>query len=41
LLYAAHVAAMLGVSQVVDASLLLSIFWGMIVIGSLLWRFSG
>ena len=36
LLYAAHVAAMLTVSQVVDASLLVSIFWGMIAIGSLL-----
>ena len=36
LLYAAHVAAMLTVSRVVDASLLVSIFWGMIAIGSLL-----
>lgn len=36
LLYAAHVAAMLAVSRVVDASLLVSIFWGMIAIGSLL-----
>ena len=32
---------MLGVSQVVDASLLVSIFWGTIAIGSLLWWFSG
>lgn len=36
LLYAAHVAAMLTVSRVVDASLLVSVFWGMIAIGSLL-----
>ncbi len=36
LLYAAHVAAMLTISKVVDASLLVSIFWGMIAIGSLL-----
>jgi hypothetical protein len=36
LLYAAHVAAMVTVSRVVDASLLVSIFWGMIAIGSLL-----
>ncbi len=36
LLYAAHVAAMLTVSRVVDASLLVSIFWGIIAIGSLL-----
>ncbi len=31
---------MLGVSQVVDASLLVSTFWGTIAIGSLLWWFS-
>lgn len=36
LLYAAHVAAMVTVSREVDASLLVSIFWGMIAIGSLL-----
>ena len=36
LLYAAHVAAMLTVSRVVDASLLVSVLWGMIAIGSLL-----
>jgi uncharacterized membrane protein len=36
LLYAAHVAAMLTVSRVLDASLLVSVFWGMIAIGSLL-----
>lgn len=36
LLYAGHLAAMLAVSRVVDASLLVSIFWGMIAIGSLL-----
>jgi hypothetical protein len=36
LLYAAHVAAMLTVSRMVDASLLVSVFWGMIAIGSLL-----
>ena len=36
LLYAAHVAAMLVLSRVVDASLLVSVFWGMIAIGSLL-----
>ena len=36
LLYAAHVAAMVTVSRVVDASLLVSVFWGMIAIGSLL-----
>ena len=36
LLYAGHVAAMLTVSRVVDASLLVSVFWGMIAIGSLL-----
>ncbi len=36
LLYAAHVAAMLTVSRIVDASLLVSIFWGMIAIGSVL-----
>lgn len=36
LLYAAHVAAMLSVSRIVDASLLVSVFWGMIAIGSLL-----
>ncbi len=36
LLYAAHVAAMLTVSRVMDASLLVSILWGMIAIGSLL-----
>jgi len=36
LLYAGHVAAMLAVSRMVDASLLVSIFWGMIAIGSLL-----
>jgi len=36
LLYAGHVAAMLAVSRIVDASLLVSIFWGMIAIGSLL-----
>ena len=36
LLYAAHIAAMLTVSRIVDASLLVSIFWGMIAIGSLL-----
>ncbi len=36
LLYAAHIAAMLTISKVVDASLLVSIFWGMIAIGSLL-----
>jgi uncharacterized membrane protein len=35
-LYAAHVAAMVTVSRLVDASLLVSIFWGMIAIGSLL-----
>jgi uncharacterized membrane protein len=36
LLYAGHVAAMLAISRIVDASLLVSIFWGMIAIGSLL-----
>jgi hypothetical protein len=36
LLYAAHVAAMLTVFRVVDASLMVSVFWGMIAIGSLL-----
>jgi uncharacterized membrane protein len=36
LLYAAHVAAMLTISQIVGASLLVSVFWGMIAIGSLL-----
>ena len=36
LLYAAHVAVMLTVSRVVDASLLVSVFWGIIAIGSLL-----
>jgi hypothetical protein len=36
LLYAAHVAAMLALSRVVGASLLVSVFWGMIAIGSLL-----
>ena len=36
LLYAAHVAAMLTISQVVGASLLVSVFWGTIAIGSLL-----
>ena len=36
LLYAAHIAAMLTVFRVVDASLMVSVFWGMIAIGSLL-----
>jgi uncharacterized membrane protein len=36
LLYAAHVAAMLALSRVVGASLFVSVFWGMIAIGSLL-----
>lgn len=36
LLYAAHLAAMLAVSRIVEASLLVSVFWGMIAIGSLL-----
>jgi hypothetical protein len=36
LLYAAHLAVMVTVSRMVDASLLVSIFWGMLAIGSLL-----
>ncbi len=36
LLYAAHVAAMLTVVRMVDEILLVSVFWGMIAIGSLL-----
>lgn len=36
LLYAGHVAAMLTISRMMDASLLVSVFWGFIAIGSLL-----